>query len=452
MGAWKTIRKWLDPVLETPDWLPVPTTIRLLSDRSRTAMVLLWLYAYYVRILTIPGRMVVAVFLMIGFYTSILFHTPVIVLTLALFALMLVDFLTGFVFRPNVGIERRIPTRVRAGTRFLIRYRIANRRRVPVWNLLVDNLRGNRNFPIDGSPAHTDSLVAGEHFEAVVPVLGLPRGRHRLPTPMAESAYPFCIFKWTCRSREVQYVLAFPEFHTLRSFSLPVGKRFQRVGNALLSKVGESMDVHGCREFRVGDDPRHIHWPSTARIGEPVVKEFQDEFLSRIAIVLDTRIPTPDGWRGLLVRCGWTKSLKNDAFEASVSLVAALVDYLTRGDLVVDIFAAGSEVYHFQGGRKIASFDHILDILATLGPERDDPFDRLEPSIFDEVAEIGSAVVVLLGWDDVRSRFIDRLRSCGVAVRTLLIRGEGTGRTSLPRSDVEPLDASDVLAGKVDAL
>ena len=40
-----------------------------------------------------------------------------------------------------------------------------------------------------------------------------------------------------------------------------------------------------------GDPLRKIHWRSWARRGKPVVKEYQEEYFSRIALVLDTFLP-----------------------------------------------------------------------------------------------------------------------------------------------------------------
>jgi uncharacterized protein (DUF58 family) len=42
------------------------------------------------------------------------------------------------------------------------------------------------------------------------------------------------------------------------------------------------------REYRQGDSLRHVHWPSTARYGSLVVREFEQERPARLVVVVDT--------------------------------------------------------------------------------------------------------------------------------------------------------------------
>jgi len=65
------------------------------------------------------------------------------------------------------------------------------------------------------------------------------------------------------------------------------------VGVALASNVGQSEEFVSLRDYRRGDPLRHIHWRSWAKAGKPVVKEFEDEFFVRHALVLDTFIDDP---------------------------------------------------------------------------------------------------------------------------------------------------------------
>jgi hypothetical protein len=51
------------------------------------------------------------------------------------------------------------------------------------------------------------------------------------------------------------------------------------------------MEFLGCREYRQGDNPRHIHAPSWARIGAPIDKEFREEYAHHSALVVDVYTP-----------------------------------------------------------------------------------------------------------------------------------------------------------------
>jgi uncharacterized protein (DUF58 family) len=46
-------------------------------------------------------------------------------------------------------------------------------------------------------------------------------------------------------------------------------------------------ELHGVRAFRNGDSPRWIHWPTSARSGELMVREFEDAPVDNLILILD---------------------------------------------------------------------------------------------------------------------------------------------------------------------
>ena len=71
-----------------------------------------------------------------------------------------------------------------------------------------------------------------------------------------------------------------------------------------------SSDVsfHALRDYEPGDDRRSVHWPSTARYGRLIVRQFEETHRSHHMVVLDTRI---DSW-------------DRRSFETAVSVAASL--------------------------------------------------------------------------------------------------------------------------------
>jgi uncharacterized protein (DUF58 family) len=51
---------------------------------------------------------------------------------------------------------------------------------------------------------------------------------------------------------------------------------------------GTGPEYLGIREYRTGDSMRHVHWPSSARHGQIMVREFEQEHTRRLAVVVDT--------------------------------------------------------------------------------------------------------------------------------------------------------------------
>src|SRR6185369_16941459 len=130
-----------------------------------------------------------------------------------------------------------------------------------------------------------------------------------------------------------QVLLVYPRFFTMDRFDIPLGRRHQPGGIPLSSNTGDSVEFTGTRDYREGDPIRSIHWRSWARRGQPVVKEYQEEYFCHIAIILDTFLPPKP------------TAADEAAFEAGVSVVASIADYFSRSEYIVDILAAGPDVY-----------------------------------------------------------------------------------------------------------
>jgi len=399
-----------------PDWVDMPGILDKKKSKyqSPTLMLFLWGYAYYIKILTVPGRMLLSTVIMMFFY-SMIFETPIRIFSMVLLALLFADLLFGFIFRPKVRISRQLPERVRVGTPVQIDYKIVNLRKLPVFNLHIDPIHQQKWLKLESDIASADGLAPKRNMSITAFIQSNKRGEYVLKPTFISSSFPFGIFKWTCRDKKSSKILVYPRYEELNSLSLPDSVRFQKEGISMLSKVGESMEFHACRDFRTGDNSKHIHWPTTARRGQLIVREYQEEFLSRTALIIDTYLP---------FRSKFLKLYKKEEYpnlEAALSLAASIVHYLAHSDFVVDIFAAGSQVYHFKSGRSLANFDRILDILACIEPNYKHPFSELKSSVFEEIAGIGSAVVLLLTWNAERKKLVENLKILGVSVKIIFI-------------------------------
>jgi len=80
-----------------------------------------------------------------------------------------------------------------------------------------------------------------------------------------------------------------PDFRPADAITVPGSARYQPGGIALTSNVGESPEYIGNRDYRAGDPLRRIDFRSWGRLAKPVVREYQEEYFSRIGVVLDTR-------------------------------------------------------------------------------------------------------------------------------------------------------------------
>jgi uncharacterized protein (DUF58 family) len=426
-----------------PDWVDIPTFIdnKKTKYQSPTLMLFFWIYAFYIKILTVPGRMLLSTVLMMFFYSTI-FDTPIRTFSMILAALLITDLVFGFIFRPVVKINRNLPDRVRAGTPLQVSYTVENLRKFPVINIHLDPIHQQKWLKLESDIASCDGLAPHQTLQIKAFIQSERRGEYILKPPFVSSSFPFGIFKWTCRGRYSSKILVYPKYEELNFISLPDSIRFQKEGTSMLSKIGESMEFHACREFRTGDNAKHIHWPTTARRGQLIVKEFQEEFLARTALIIDTHIPFKTKFFSLKARTEFPN------LEAALSLTAAIVHKLAYSDFIVDIFAAGSEVYHFKSGRSLANFDRILDILACIEPAKKTPFSELKPAVFEEIAGIGSAIIILLNWNKERGRLIQHLKVLGVSVKVIFITEKPDLLKDIPEKS-QIFSPDEIASGKV---
>ena len=118
------------------------------------------------------------------------------------------------------------------------------------------------------------------------------RGAYRFAPLLAVSGFPFGLVRRAAELAGPEEVLALPrprrvDRRRLRDWLLAAtggdGRRHQLLRNVLTQET----DVHGLRPFRAGDSPRWIHWRTTARRGELMIREYDDADSPDLTVVLD---------------------------------------------------------------------------------------------------------------------------------------------------------------------
>lgn len=214
-----------------------------------------------------------------------------------------------------------------------------------------------------------------------------------------------------------QSVLILPKRYRVPDLQLPGREQYQRGGVTQASGVGRSEEFVSLREYRRGDPLRHIHWRSWARQGEPIVKEFEDEFFVRHGLVLDTFADD---------------SVTSDMFEEAVSVAASFACTLRNQESLLDLMFVGSKAFLFTAGRGVAHTDQLLEILAGAQPVETGDFESLTSLVLQHSESLTACVLVLIRWDSSRQTLVERLLQLGVPIHVFLIRdGETT-------SEVDP--------------
>jgi len=319
-----------------------------------------------------------------------------------LFALGFGMLLAAFAFavrsRPRVRIVGGPPLRATAGAPVTFRIGVEPLEGRSYPDLLISLP------PVPGVTFRPAEIPAASGTAVLEPA---KRGRYELRGPRAFRTDPLGLMATRAVWLPDQVLLVYPRFYTMERFEIPLGRRHQPGGIPLSSNTGDSVEFTGTRDYREGDPIRAIHWRSWARRGAPVVKEYQEEYFCQIAIILDTFV-TPDKARA-------------EAFEASISVVASIADFFSRSEYIVDILAAGPDVYQVSAGRSLAYLENILDVLACLEPCPDPPFQTIGPALFEKLAQVTTVVAVLQDWDPARREFLQKVRAAGAAVRAIVV-------------------------------
>ncbi len=204
-------------------------------------------------------------------------------------------------------------------------------------------------------------------------------------------------------------LLVLPRRYAVPPLALPGHRREQPGGVAKSGHVGESEEFVATRDYRPGDPVRRIHWRGWARTGHPVVREYQDEFFVRHALVLDT-----------------FASEASAAFEEAISLTASYVVTLPGTDNLLDLVFVGHRPHRLTAGRGTGQEQHLLEALACLEPAGVDGFQTLADTLLGHASRVTAMVLVLLDWDAPRRRLVEGLRASGTRLVVFVISAEET--------------------------
>lgn len=323
--------------------------------------------------------------------------------------------------RPRVKLAAVLSQRTSAGQVLPVDIEVTQLRRFKAADLVVmpHNLsEAIDSVPSDGIPL--PDLRKGETARVRVGLKCNKRGKHVIKGLRVESGFPFGLLRARQTFLEQHAVLVYPQFSPLAQLRLPTGRRYQPGGVALASELGESFEYLGNREYRDGDNIRDIDWRATARVQRPIVREWVEEYMLRVAVILDTHVAAN------------ASQVRRDAFERAVSVAASVSDYMARQDYLVDLFAAGPNLYHLTAGRSLAYLDQILDILACVDANPDEPFNVIEPQIGELLSRISTVICVFLDWNETRRDFVQHMLQHGAAVKVIILRD---GKCSINPAD-----------------
>ncbi|HEY9557683.1 MAG TPA: DUF58 domain-containing protein [Acidimicrobiales bacterium] len=244
------------------------------------------------------------------------------------------------------------PTRVHVGTQSRVDLTIRNLRAAgtPVLRLR-DPVSGTR-----GADLLVPPLGKGERTLAAYRLPTDRRGLLRIGPLDVVVGDPFGLTSITTVAAPMVEVTVYPRIDEIQPLPYTTGHdplAGARQPNSL-GRTGE--DFYALRPYVVGDDLRRVHWPSSARHDELLIRQNELPWQGRTTVLLDVRKAAHNG----------------DSLEVAVSVAASVVAATARRhDLVRLVTSNGSDSDFAPGSDHIeAIMEHLAVVPASAGSLR----------------------------------------------------------------------------------
>lgn len=312
--------------------------------------------------------------------------------------------------RPRVSVTRRLnPNLVNEGERITVDTTIENQHRRTLRNgVLVDEVEtlGRAEFDIG-------TLRGGESAQAAYQIVCRPRGVYRVGPVRVRVSDPLGLAKVEAVGDRVDRLIVYPEAEDLAGFPATRGRdpSDNAVRPEFAHRGGE--DFFTLREYRHGDDLRLVHWPSSAKRDELMLRQLETPWQSRALVLLDLR----------------AGAYENPAcFEKAVRGAASVVRHFHRHGLDAELWA---------GSRATISLDTLVEPMETLARIRPDPrLDLAAAAGRIRLVGRGGALILISGVAD--HELLEVQRRLGREHRTTVVMlaaaTNATGEAALHRA------------------
>lgn len=150
---------------------------------------------------------------------------------------------------------------------------------------------------------------------------------------------PFGLFRAERSIPAVDEFAVFPRVHDVGGLAQLGARPTLAPQEAAAGRAGQSLLYLGVREYRAGDDLRHVHWPASARRGALVVKEYEIDLCPYVSVFVD------------LERKHRAGTGRKSTLEYVVRSAASVVWTAVRAGSFVQVAGIGGRVLHVPPGR-----------------------------------------------------------------------------------------------------
>lgn len=208
------------------------------------------------------------------------------------------------------------------------------------------------------------------------------RGRYTLGPVIASTGDPLGLFRRQLALAPEQQLMVLPPVLPLTTFALFPGAMPGR-GRGSQRSLQTTTNVVTVRSYVPGDALTRIHWPTTARLGEMMVKEFDLDPTIDVVLLLDLDRDTQFGQDD------------SSTEEYGVTIAASISGYLLRQqELSVGLTASGARDASLPLDRGERQLDRVLELLAVVHPQR--PMPLAQALALEETRLARNTVLIII--------------------------------------------------------
>lgn len=246
-----------------------------------------------------------------------------------------------------------------------------------------------------GSGERTLGVVAyvpgGGKRRMEMPLVCEQRGFYRLGPVALSSSFPLGLAEARQqRNAGIQTLTVYPDIFAITHLPLRGAPSQIHRGGHLLPEGAGAAEFAGLREYRRGDNPRHIHWPTTARMNELMVKEFEPLASACLYLALDLAAEANLG-QG-----------RQATLEYAVRIAGSIARHACGNNIRTRLTGYGATTLDVPAGSGDRQYRAILDELAVVAANGATPYARLLEDIALRCLP-GETIVVFLAEPPART-------------------------------------------------
>lgn len=290
--------------------------------------------------------------------------------------------------RLDIGVRRDVhPPRVHAGSPSRIELEVTNRgtRPTPVLRV-VDAVSGTRGADLGLAPIQPG---------------GRARAAYRLPTERRGIIAvgpldvvvddPFGLTAVRVRGADRTELTVYPKIDHISGLPETIGHDPEATNESPTSLGPSGEEFFALRPFQIGDELRRVHWPSTARFDELLVRQTELPWQGRTTVLLDLR----------------AEAQTDASLDLCVSAAASVLTAARRdGDLFRLVCTDGVDSGFVPGN---AAYAAVLEYLATVSVSRASQLNRILDSVV-RTSSGGALVVISAGLSQHDQARVDAIR------------------------------------------